>query len=485
MDIRKILVLCCLVWIGGSLPAQTLHFILFGDTNDDRIGAEATLSYYYFKDKLLPKIRNNTDLNIKPYFYIGNNCTKGNANTIVSTLSTSSNDVIFFYYDGHGSNDETNDFPSLSLIGGSKTLLSIYNGLKQKPHRLLVTMAAACNKLPQRANSDIGDGRGALEESSVIYRSLFQTASGDYMFSSSKKDEYSYVLTGKGDILRLAFEDILYENEKKPLTWPVFLDLVSERCSKIATEQHIYQHPQWISGTYYDGASRLSENIYLRVDGNCSNVSSHWELDSGSETYSISTNAYAYDVSLLPSWCKVRQKTSTKFTIEYEKNTGDERNDYFYVNAIGSNKRVKINIRQDAGKKTPSAEIEKIWTEQHVMRSYGFFVYDCLVIHVSFVVRHLLNERITCAAYFFHENGNRLMDFNGQFRAMDGQVSAGDTSVSDYENCRWEDFTIIIPYSELHIVPNMFYSTPLKYCVGVYAPDGTCLAQSDYVSFTY
>ena len=485
MDYRRIIILCVIVWVGNFLPAQTLHFVFFGDTDDDRIGEEAKLSYNYFKNELLPDIRENTSLTVRSYFYIGSNCTRENANTVISTLATSSSDAIFFYYDGHGYNNETNDFPSLGLKGGSKTLLSIYNGLKEKPHRLLVTMAAACNKLPQRANPGIGDGRGALEGANNIYRSLFQKASGDYMFSSSKKNEYSWVLKGKGDILRLAFDDILYENERKSLTWPVFLDLVSERCSKIASEHNINQHPQWISGTYRDGASRLSEDIYIRVDNNSYSVSSHWGSDSGSETFDISTNAHSYNISLLPSWCKVKQKTSSKFTVEYEENSGDERSDYFYVNAIGSSKKVKVEVRQDAGKRTPSAEIDKVWTEQHVSRQFGYFVYDCLVIHVNFVVRHLKDEKITCIAYFFHENGNRLMDFNGQFRTVDGQVSTGDTSTSDYEDCRWKDFTLVIPYSELHVAPNMFYSTPLKYCVSVFGPDGTCLAQSDYVSFTY
>jgi hypothetical protein len=199
----------------------------------------------------------------------------------------------------------------------------------------------------------VGDGRGALEGTNNIYRSLFQKASGDYMFSSSKKNEYSWVLKGKGDILRLAFDDILYENERKSLTWPVFLDLISERCSKIASEHNISQHPQWISGIYRDGASRLSEDIYIRVDNNSYSISSHWGSDSGSETFNIGTNAHSYTISLLPSWCKVKQKTYSKFTIEYEENSGDERSDYFYVNAVGSSKKVKVEVRQDAGKRLP------------------------------------------------------------------------------------------------------------------------------------
>lgn len=485
MDYRRFILLCCMFWACGLLPAQTLHFIFFGDTDDKGIGSESKRTYNYFRNEFLPEIRENTNLAVKSYFYIGSNCTRENVNAIISSLSSSSSDAIFFYFDGHGYNNETNDFPSLSLKEGSKTLLSIYNGLKEKPHRLLVAMAAACNKLPQSANKGFGDGRGAQEKNKSIYRSLFQEATGDYMFSSSKKDEYSWVLFGKGDILWLAFDDILYENENKSLTWPVFLDLISERCTKIAYDHNHQQHPQWISGDYRDGAAHVYEDIYLRVKGSSSLVTSHWGCEAGSETYSIDTNAKSCTISSLPKWCKVTQKSLKRFVVEYEENTGDERTDYFYVKATGSNKTVKIEVRQDAEKETPSAEIDRVWLEQHVMRQFGYFMYDCLVIHVNFVARHLQNKKVSCVAYFFFENGQKLMDYNGQFRTMDGQVSIGDTSTSNYEDCRWKDFTLVIPYSELHVAPNYFYPNRLKCCVGIFGPDGTALAQSEYVNFTY
>lgn len=477
--------MCYLFWVSGLLSAQTLHFIFFGDTDDERNGKEVMLSYNYFKNDFLTEIRENTSLKIKSYFYIGSDFTLDNIKYVIPSLSTDDNDAIFFFYNGHGRNNEKNDFPSLAFNGGSKTLLSIYNKLRSKPHRLLVAMASACNKLPQSSSSTIGDGRGAMDGNIRIYRSLFQTATGDYMLSSSKKDEYSWTIKNRGTILRLAFEDVLYTNESNSLSWPAFLDLVSGRCSEIAAEHNISQHPQWISGDYHDGAARVYKDIYLRVKGNSSLVTSHWGSEAGSELYSIDTNAKSCTISSLPEWCKVTQKSLKRFVVEYEENTGDERTGCFYVKATGSNKTVKIEVRQDAGKKIPSAEIDRVWLEQHVKRQYGYFVYDCLVIHVNFVVHHLLNEKVTCIAYFYFENGEKLKDFNGQYRTTDGQVSTGDITTSHYEDSRWNDFTLVIPYSELHVIPNMYNPSSLKCCVEVFGPDGESLAQSNYVSFTY
>ena len=53
MDYRRIIVLCFMILVGILLPAQTLHFVFFGDTDDDRIGDEARLSYNYFKNEAI------------------------------------------------------------------------------------------------------------------------------------------------------------------------------------------------------------------------------------------------------------------------------------------------------------------------------------------------------------------------------------------------------------------------------------------------
>ena len=50
-------------WVSGILSAQTLHFIFFGDTDDERNGKEVMLSYNYFKNDFLTEIRENTSLN--------------------------------------------------------------------------------------------------------------------------------------------------------------------------------------------------------------------------------------------------------------------------------------------------------------------------------------------------------------------------------------------------------------------------------------
>lgn len=391
--------LCCI--LQGA--AQTLHFILFTDTNDESIGRGIQKSKDYLCYELIPKIRQKTDLKVTPYVYSGSSFTRSNLNSVISSLSTSSDDTILFYYDGHGYNDTTNDFPSFSLGSGDvrqgQTLLSVYQELQKKPHRLLVAISASCNKLPHGESGEFDDGRGAAGEPINIYKKLFQLSSGDYMVSSSRKDEYSWVVNKYGDLFTIAFRQVIEHWYDTPPSWSDFLNAVSRQCTILASWLNCSQHPQWISGYYYDGKA------------------------------------------------KDNQQSSRYETV------------------------------------MPNAEIKKVWVDHNVLKTFGMMQYYCMVIHCHFVVRNMKDKLVSCTAYFFHGNGNKLIDTNGAFRSFDGQIATGDTYTPKYERSVMEDFELVIPYSELHVFPG--WNTPIKIVVCITDSNNTPLAQSDYYSFTY
>jgi hypothetical protein len=66
----------------------------------------------------------------------------------------------------------------------------------------------------------------------------------------------------------------------------------------------------------------------------------------GSMVINVNTNANDFNITLLPSWCKVN-KYRTWFSLNCEPNlTGESRSDWFYVNA--GEKQVKIIVNQSA-----------------------------------------------------------------------------------------------------------------------------------------
>ena len=72
-------------------------------------------------------------------------------------------------------------------------------------------------------------------------------------------------------------------------------------------------------------------------------------------------------------------------------------------------------------------------------------------IHVKFDINGMLNRRGQAAAYFYYTNGNPLKDTNGRCSTSNGNVATHVDFTPNYENCTFNDLSIFMPYSELHM----------------------------------
>ena len=91
---------------------------------------------------------------------------------------------------------------------------------------------------------------------------------------------------------------------------------------------------------------------YLTVDSKTS-VSTSFGVNGGTETFYVKTDAGTWETWGVPSWCEIKNKTATSFTLTCKPNTtGSERSDYMKVKAGG--KEVKISIKQSATDSAPS-----------------------------------------------------------------------------------------------------------------------------------
>jgi hypothetical protein len=106
-------------------------------------------------------------------------------------------------------------------------------------------------------------------------------------------------------------------------------------------------------------------------------------------------------------------------------------------------------------------------------------------IHTQFVVEGLYRQTGHIAAYFYYANGDALLDFNDQYNSADGKVSVGREFTPGYQNTRYDDLTLFIPYDELHMEEG---ESSLEFQVTIfYLRNGewTALAQSESVRFDY
>lgn len=201
----------------------------------------------------------------------------------------------------------------------------------------------------------------------------------------------------------------------------------------------------------------------LSVNGSSSSTDISFTASGGTKTLSISTNQGTPSASALPSWITVSSTSSTSMAISCSSNTNtSSRNDWFNVNA--GSKTVRVNVTQ-SGKPasnsssssstsqnntygTHSANIESVWVEQNVSSDDK----QGINVHVKFTVAGMKGKDGRVTTYYYDSSGNAIRDTNGSYcTSGDNPVVAASSDFKpNYDNARYDDFKVFIPYSELH-----------------------------------
>ena len=213
--------------------AQTLHLILIADTDDNIIG------------RATQKARNNLKnfaLTLKNQMNMSNTSITENVDLDVCyQLTTKSDDVIVFYYNGHGFNSGGNDrFPVL-IQGKSHRqwivpLRDIFNRFKYKPHKLLLVIAETSNTIRNitlTAQTTI-DNRGGS-----VYGE-------NYLISSSRCGQDSYIYGGMFLFTHIFTHFFVeYLEYSTSISLPDILNNIVSKTEQKARENGFEQTPQW------------------------------------------------------------------------------------------------------------------------------------------------------------------------------------------------------------------------------------------------
>jgi len=208
---RKLLTCFCiqfLLW-GNFANGQTLHTIMYiTDEMTDPIYSSCQKDKKLMTEEI-KKIEKLTGLEAKFY---STNFTKQNLQSVISRMSVKEDDVIMFYYSGHGYNRGNSEFPCMNFRESSfnSTHVSLYEThqrLKQKGARFLLTIGDLCNNIAKSKYGTLLTGR----ERSIGYTKLFMQYKGDIIITSSEKSQYSFTApNGGGSHFTLAFLDALH-----------------------------------------------------------------------------------------------------------------------------------------------------------------------------------------------------------------------------------------------------------------------------------
>lgn len=236
----------------------------------------------------------------------------------------------------------------------------------------------------------------------------------------------------------------------------------------------------------------------LVVNGNSSTTNISFSASGGNQTLTISTNQGGINASALPSWITVNSISSSSASIYCSANTStSSRSDWFNINA--GSKTVRINVSQ-SGKKASSsssssssqntangnhsANIESVWIEQNVTSDGKEGIY----VHAKFTVAGMNGKDGKLSTYYYDYSNNAIKDTNGSYctNGSNPVVAASTEFKPGYDNARYDDYKVFIPYSELHQTGTSSRTINVSTLIWDYSTsDPKQLARKDGVSFSF
>ena len=202
---------------------------------------------------------------------------------------------------------------------------------------------------------------------------------------------------------------------------------------------------------------------------------------SSSRSYKVTTDWNGYEISGLPDWITVSDRTSDSFTLDFADNPArDGRTASVTVSAGG--RSVTINVTQEGDKYARTGSVTNSWTVSDATRSTGMYMTQGMEVHTAFSLDNLDGRQCQIIVYFEFSNGQKLRDINSSYGTTDGYVATYENFTPPYTSSLYNDYCLYIPYSELHLAPGQHQ---LRYHVCIFdMSTGKAVATSDYIYFS-
>lgn len=198
-----------------TIPAASnakIHFIVVANTDDARIGSsvvkDVTNFYSQIKDV-------SVFLNL-PLVYTeikGSKFGKASVETALNNLLPAPNDIVIFYYSGHGYSNEQNAsqaYPQFDLRQSrfddvsvaTMNVSEVYSRIKAKNARLNLIIADCCNSnlglLKPEGKNFAQTAKSLLTWEKSFCYDLFMKSKGSILATAAKKGQYAYGNTDLG-----------------------------------------------------------------------------------------------------------------------------------------------------------------------------------------------------------------------------------------------------------------------------------------------
>ncbi len=189
---------------------QRLHMFIVCDDTDSQIGS----GYDYDRmQSVAQDVATKSGLSLVPYYCKKSQTTSEQLVNKLANLACSSDDVVWFYYSGHGFNDG-GMFTAFTLPDGVNRfrMETVESKIKSKNPRLAIIMYDACNHIFNSSQGMIANRLGTSEASC---KKLFRNSSGVIKIASNTAGErkFSYGNSSSGGFFTSAFVEALSETD--------------------------------------------------------------------------------------------------------------------------------------------------------------------------------------------------------------------------------------------------------------------------------
>lgn len=264
----------------SSVYGQSLHSIIFANTSDPKIG-ESVLKDYYALSVEVNTIASATGLKLKTYYYKDEKCCNKNLRNVLDQLKTNKDDVIIFYYSGHGARsvDDISEFPQMCLGSSNDSdlypLEKVLKKLNEQPARLKIVMGDCCNGITPGVTPKNYETRSVTilsKEPVGFYNGLFSDNQGFMIASSSKKGELSAGTKDIGGIFTASFLSVMkyYASKGMSTTWDKVMANTKDLTYDVGQQTPVYAVR--IKNTTTSAPSQYQEPQNTAQDGNSDDI---------------------------------------------------------------------------------------------------------------------------------------------------------------------------------------------------------------------
>lgn len=242
---RLLLISVILLSASVSVFGQSIHFICFADTNDEKIGPGVSKNINLMINFVMT-LATGLDMeeHLEPAIVMmGDDCNSKSLKSIISEFQCADDDIVIFSYLGHGGRgyNDISEFPQMCLGSSNQSdfvpLEYVKDAIVAKGPRFCLVLGDCCNNfsrsiLPKENVLMAASEPTRMGINSKGLKKLFLETRGSIIASGCKKGEYSWVNSADGGFFTngLLWEiDSYTSSERNLYDWNELLSRMSSR----------------------------------------------------------------------------------------------------------------------------------------------------------------------------------------------------------------------------------------------------------------